>query len=86
MKLRLELADLHNYKYDRVTKTWTMFGRSFEHDEDVMTIEHVDGACTSAHWMRQPLSFKTAKITNDPQPPNLRKQVRFCSIVNSLLS
>ena len=76
--LRLENMDRKKYKYEPETKTWTTFGRAEEHDEEKMTIEHVDGTCTGAYWMKQPVSFKTAKMTNNPRSPKLGKYVRTC--------
>ena len=65
MILRLKGLDEKKYKYDQDTQSWTPFGRAEVDDESKMAVEHDDGVNTGLYWMKKPVSFKTAKMTNN---------------------
>ena len=73
MTCEIYLADNHRFKF--INTQWMPVG-SAEAQPEKSTYVHPDSPNTGAFWIRQGISFKKLKITNNKEKPN--GNVTFC--------
>ena len=73
MTCEIYLADNHRFKF--INTQWMPVGSAEAQPEKIIYV-HPDSPNTGAFWMRQGISFKKLKITNNKEKPN--GNVTFC--------
>ena len=67
MTCEIYLADNHRFKF--INTQWMPVGSAEAQPEKTVYV-HPDSPNTGAFWMRQGISFKKLKITNNKEKPN----------------
>ena len=61
----LELVPMDSHRYKYLNSKWIQVGKADVHCTEKMKHEHPDNANTGKFWMRQKVSFKKVKLTNN---------------------
>ena len=72
ISLEVNLADDHRFKF--VNSKWVVVGKAESHDEDMLIFNHPESPATGKHWMKNKVSFKKIKLSNNRN--NKKGQVR----------
>ena len=72
ISLEINLADDHRFKF--VNSKWVVVGKAESHDEDMLIFNHPESPATGKHWMKNKVSFKKIKLSNNRN--NKKGQVR----------
>lgn len=71
ISLEVNPADTHRYKF--VNSRWVFAGKGESHDEAMLVFNHPESPSTGKHWMKNKVSFKKIKLSNNRN--NKRGQV-----------
>lgn len=61
----LEMVPMDSHRYKYLNSKWIQVGKADTHCADKMKHDHPDNANTGKFWMRQKVSFKKVKLTNN---------------------
>lgn len=61
----LEMVPMDSHRYKYLNSKWIQVGKADVHCTEKMKHEHPDNANTGKFWMRQKVSFKKVKLTNN---------------------
>ena len=74
MELEIRRADENRYKY--TNSRWIPMGKSdAELPESILPYLHPDSPNTGSSWMKNTTSFKTIKLTNNPNNKHVRNSI-----------
>ena len=84
----LEMFPMDSHRYKYLNSKWIQVGKADVHCTEKMKHEHPDNANTGKFWMRQKVSFKKVKLTNNKAnkhnhvspPHDILYKVAFLSI------
>ena len=84
----LEMVPMDSHRYKYLNSKWIQVGKADVHCTEKMKHEHPDNANTGKFWMRQKVSFKKVKLTNNKAnkhshvsaPHDILYKVAFLSI------
>ena len=61
----LEMVPMDSHRYKYLNSKWIQVGKADVHCTEKMKHDHPDNANTGKFWMRQKVSFKKVKLTNN---------------------
>ena len=61
----LEMVPMDSHRYKYLNSKWIQVGKADTHSSDKMKHDHPDNPNTGKFWMRQKVSFKKVKLTNN---------------------
>ena len=63
--VQCEMVPTSNNRFKYINSKWTTVGKAEVHDSETLTFQHQDSPASGKQWMRDRISFKKIKLTND---------------------